>query len=88
MKKLDRDVDIDMKNNWMVNLKFPSNQKDATSVEFVNKRITETQKNFLKLDGTNNMTGNLNLNNNKMLTYKPITKTRNLQLMLILCKMK
>jgi len=34
-KKLDKDVDIDM----IINLKFPSNQKDATSVEFVNKRL-------------------------------------------------
>ena len=60
-----------MKNNSIVNLKFPSNQKDATSVEFVNNRINDmTQKKFLKLDGTNSMTGDLNLNNNKIINLQ------------------
>ena len=63
VKKLDKDVDIDMKNNSIINLKFPSNQKDATSIEFVNKRLNETQKIYLKFDGSNSMTGELNLNN-------------------------
>ena len=44
MKKLDKNVDIDMTNKSITNLKFPSNQKDATSVEFVNKRLSETKK--------------------------------------------
>ena len=70
MKKLDKDVDIDMKNNSIVNLKFPSNQKDATSVEFVNKRLSETQKIYLKFDGSNRMTGDLNLNNNKIINLQ------------------
>ena len=70
MKKLDKDVDIDMKNNSIVNLKFPSNQKDATSVEFVNKSLSETQKNYLKFDGSNRMTGDLNLNNNKIINLQ------------------
>ena len=59
-----------MKNNSIINLKFPSNQKDATSVEFVNKRITETQKEYLKNDGTKSMTGDLNLNNNRIINLQ------------------
>ena len=52
-----------MKNNSIINLDLPSNQRDAACVEFVNNRIDDmTQKKFLKVDGTNNMTGNLNLN--------------------------
>ena len=64
-KKLDKAADIDMKNHSITNLKLPSNLRDATYVEFVNYRIDDTtQKKFLKFDGTNSMTGNLNLNNN------------------------
>ena len=70
MKKLDKNVDIDMTNKSITNLKLPSNQKDATNVEFVNKRITETQKNYLKLDGTTSMSGDLNLNNNKIVNLQ------------------
>ena len=62
-KKLDKGSDIDMKNNSIINLDLPSNQRDAACVQFVNNRIDDmTQKRFLKVDGTNNMTGNLNLN--------------------------
>ena len=68
--------DIDMQNNSIVNLKFPSNQKDATSVEFVNKRLSETQNIFLKFDGTNRMTRDLNLNNNKFLNLETDEKNK------------
>ena len=62
-KKLDKGADIDMKNKSITNLDLPSNQRDAACIEFVNNRIDDmTQKKFLKVDGTNNMTGNLNLN--------------------------
>ena len=62
-KKMDKGADIDMKNKSIINLDLPSNQRDAACVEFVNNRIDDmTQKKFLKVDGTNNMTGNLNLN--------------------------
>ena len=65
IKKLDKAADIDMKNNSIINLDLPSNPRDAACVEFVNNRIDEiTQKKFLKFDGTNSMTGDLNLNNN------------------------
>ena len=71
VKKLDKDVDIDMKNNSIINLNLPSNPRDAACVEFVNYRIDDmTQKKFLKLDGTNNMTGNLRLNNNKIINLQ------------------
>ena len=54
-----------MKNNSIINLELPSNPRDAACVEFVNYRIDDmTQKKFLKVDGTNSMTGDLNLNNN------------------------
>ena len=55
-KKLDKGSDIDMKNNSIINLDLPSNNR-------INNRIDDmTQKKFLKVDGTNNMTGILNLN--------------------------
>ena len=70
-KKLDKGSDIDMKNNSIINLDLPSNQRDAACVEFVNNSIDDmTQKKFLKVDGTNNMTGNLNLNNNKIINLQ------------------
>ena len=70
-KKLDKGADIDMKNKSIINLDLPSNQRDAACVEFVNYRIDDmTQKKFLKVDGTNNMTGNLNLNNNKIINLQ------------------
>ena len=70
-KKLDKGADIDMKNKPIINLNLPSNQRDAACVEFVNYRIDDTtQRKFLKLDGTNNMTGNLNLNNNKIVNLQ------------------
>ena len=70
-KKLDKGADIDMKNKSITDLELPSNQRDAACVEFVNNRIDDmTQKKFLKVDGTNNMTGNLNLNNNKIINLQ------------------
>ena len=77
VKKLDKDVDIDMKNNSIINLKLPSNQKDATSVEFLNKRLSETQKIYLKFDGSNKMTGDLNLNNNKIVNLQTNVNDKN-----------
>ena len=66
VKKLDKEVDIDMKNHSITNLNLPSNPRDAACAEFVNYRIDDvTHKKFLKLYGTNSMTGDLNLNNNK-----------------------
>ena len=71
VKKLDKGADIDMKNKSIINLNLPSNKRDAACVEFVNYRIDDmTQKKFIKLDGTNNMTGNLNLNNNKIVNLQ------------------
>ena len=71
VKKLDKEADIDMKNKSIINLNLPSNQREAARVEFVNNRIDDiTQKKFLKVDGSNNMTGNLNLNNNKIINLQ------------------
>ena len=71
VKKLDKGANIDMKNKSIINLDLPSNKRDAACVEFVNYRIDNvTNKKFLKFDGTNNMTGNLNLNNNKIVNLQ------------------
>ena len=60
-----------MKNKSIINLDLPSNQRDAACVEFVNNRIDDmTQKKFLKVDGSNNMSGDLNLNNNKIINLQ------------------
>ena len=70
-KKLDKGANIDMKNKSIINLDLPSNKRDAACVEFVNYKIDDvTNKKFLKFDGTNNMTGNLNLNNNKIVNLQ------------------
>ena len=70
-KKLHKGANIDTKNKSMINLDLPSNKREAACVEFVNYRIDDvTNKKFLKLDGTNNMTGNLNLNNNKIVNLQ------------------
>ena len=66
VKKLDKDTTIDMKDNAITNVKFPVNQKDVATVEYITQRITNSQKNYLKLDGTTSMSGDLNLNNNKI----------------------
>ena len=70
-KKLDKGAEIDMKSNSIVNLDLPSNPRDATCAEFVDFRIDGlTNQKFLKVDGSNNMTGNLNLNNNKIINLQ------------------
>ena len=73
-KKLDKDNTIDMKNKSIINLNLPTNPRDATCVEFVNYRLSETQKNYLKLDGTTSMSGDLNLNNNKIVNLQTDSK--------------
>ena len=75
-----------MKNKSIINLDLPSNKRDAARVEFVNYKIDDvTNKKFLKFDGTNNMTGNLNLNNNKIVNlqtdYKNSKSAVNVELM-------
>ena len=74
VKKLDKDTTIDMKDNAITNVKFPVNQKDVTTVEYITQRITNSQKNYLKLDGTTSMSGDLNLNNNKIINLQTDSK--------------
>ena len=77
VKKLDKEVDIDTKNHSITNLNLPSNKRDAACVEFVNYRIEDlTQKKFLRFDGTNSKTGNLNLNNNEIVNLQTDEKDR------------
>ena len=73
-KKLDKGAKIDMKNNAITNVKFPVNQKDVATVEYITQRITNSQKNYLKLDGTTSMSGDLNLNNNKIINLQTDSK--------------
>ena len=73
-KKLDKDTTIDMKDNAITNVKFPVNQKDVATVEYITQRITNSQKNYLKLDGTTSMSGDLNLNNNKIVNLQTDSK--------------
>ena len=70
VKKLDKDTTIDMKDNAITNVKFPVNQKDVATVEYITQRITNSQKNYLKLNGTTSMSGDLNLNNNKIINLQ------------------
>ena len=74
VKKLDKDTTIDMKDNAITNVKFPVNQKDVATVEYITQRITNSQKNYLKLDGTTSMSGDLNLNNNKIINLQTDSK--------------
>ena len=84
-KKLDKDTTIDMKDNAITNVKFPVNQKDVATVEYITQRITNSQKNYLKLDGTTSMSGDLNLNNNKIINlqtdYRDSKSAVNVELM-------
>ena len=73
-KKLDKDTTIDMKDNAITNVKFSVNQKDVATVEYITQRITNSQKNYLKLDGTTSMSGDLNLNNNKIINLQTDSK--------------
>ena len=84
-KKLDKDTTIDMKDNAITNVKFPVNKKDVATVEYITQRITNSQKNYLKLDGTTSMSGDLNLNNNKIINlqtdYRDSKSAVNVELM-------
>ena len=74
VKKLDKDTTIDMKDNAITNVKFPVNQKDVATVEYITQRITNSQKDYLKIDGTTSMSGDLNLNNNKIINLQTDSK--------------
>ena len=73
-KKLDKNAAIDMKDKAITNVKFPVNQKDVATVEYITQRITNSQKNYLKHDGTTSMSGDLNLNNNKIINLETDSK--------------
>ena len=73
-KKLDKNTTIDMKDNAIINVKFPVNQKDVATVEYITQKITNSQKNYLKLNGTTSMSGDLNLNNNKIVNLQTDSK--------------
>ena len=73
-KKLDKNAAIDMKDKAITNVKFPVNQKDVATVEYITQRITNSQKNYLKHDGTTSMSGDLNLNNNKIVNLQTDSK--------------
>ena len=74
VKKLDKNAAIDMKDKAITNVKFPVNQKDVATVEYITQRITNSQKNYIKHDGTTSMSGDLNLNNNKIINLQTDSK--------------
>ena len=57
-----------MKNHLITNLELPSNKRDAACVEFVNYRINVEVQNYVKVDGSNGMTDDLDMNDNKIIT--------------------
>ena len=65
--KLDKAADIDMKNHSIINLNLPSNQRDGACVEYVNYGINTEAPKYVKVDGSNGMTGNLDLNDKKII---------------------
>ena len=61
------DSNIDMKSQYSITkLKTPSNNDDAANKKYVDDSKVDGSV-FLKLDGTRQMTGNLNMNNNRIL---------------------
>ena len=52
-----------MNNHKLVGLSEPTESQDAATRGYIKNF---TRNNFLKLDGTNNMAGGLDLNNNKI----------------------
>ena len=66
-----------MKNHSITNLDLPSNPKDVTCVEFVNDRINVEAKKYVKVDASNSMTANLNLNDIEIINLK--TEEKNIK---------
>ena len=65
------DSDIDMKDTYRIlNLKSPSDVDDAATKSY-------TDNNFLNLDGTKKMSGNLDMNNNQILNLPAPTVENN-----------
>lgn len=63
---------LNMSNNKITNLAQPTNNNDVTNKTYVDTKLSTkvnsiTLTNYLKKDGTVAMTGNLNLNNNKII---------------------
>ena len=60
------DSDVDMKSQYSIkNLKSPSNNDDAANKKYVDDSKVDGSV-FLKLDGTRQMTGNLDMNNKRI----------------------
>ena len=72
---IQKNHDINMGNNFkIINLKEGTNPQDA-----INKhQLNQVETNFLKLDGTNKMLGDLNLNGKKMIFPGEIDMNRKL----------
>jgi len=68
--KLDKAADMDTKKHTITNLDLPSNPRDATCVEYVNDRINVEAKKYVKVDGSNSMTTNLDLNDKEIINLK------------------
>ena len=59
-----------MKNHPITNLELPLNQRDATYVDYANYKINDEAQKYVKVDGSNGMTGKLGLNDKKIINVK------------------
>ena len=70
------DSNIDMKSQFLItNLKTPSNNDDAANKKYVDDSKIDGSV-FLKLDGTRQMTGNLDMNNKRIFNIPNPTGTK------------
>ena len=70
------DSNIDMKSQFSITkLKTPSNNDDAANKKYVDDSKVDGSV-FLKLDGTRSMTGNLNMNNKRIINLPAPTDSK------------
>ena len=80
------ETDLNMNNHHISNLKFPSNPDHACNKDYLdtelNHKVNRNElRDYMKLDGSKSMTGNLNMDNNRLtnlpspyLSTEPATK--------------
>ena len=71
--KLTSDGNYDADNKKLTNLAEGENNSDAVTKTYVDNHNTNT--NYLKIDGSSTMSGNLNMNNNMITNLKDTTSS-------------